>query len=279
MICWIKRGILFAEKCKKDHIGTFAAQSAFFLLLSLIPFLMVFSSLLQYTVVSEATLLKYVNSLVPEYIAPFVVSIIHEVYHKSFGIVSVTAVAAIWSAAKGVQSIAEGFNCIYEVKETRNWFIRRFWAVIYTLVFMVSMIAALVLLVFGKSIQGMLVDYVPFFAKATDLLFRLRGALVFLVLSLVFTVLYKTLPNGKRMEGYKLTLKNQFPGAVFCALAWYLISAGISVYLDYFNGFSMYGSLGTIVLVMLWLYFGMYSMLLCAELNLLFGEIRSIELP
>ncbi len=114
MIAWIKRGVKFAEKCKKDHIGAFAAQSAFFLLLSLIPFLMVFSSLLQYTVVSEATLLKYVNSLAPEYIAPFIVSIIHEVYHKSVGIVSATAVAAIWSAAKGIQSIAEGFNCIYE---------------------------------------------------------------------------------------------------------------------------------------------------------------------
>lgn len=276
MIGWIKRGILFAEKCKKDHIGAFAAQSAFFLLLSLIPFLMVFSSLLQYTVVSEATLLKYVNSLAPEYIAPFVVSIIHEVYHKSVGIVSVTAVGAVWSAAKGVQSIAEGFNCIYEVKETRNWFVRRFWAVIYTLVFMISIIAALVLLVFGKSIQGMLVDYVPFFAQATNLLFRLRGVLVLLVLSLVFTVFYKTLPNGRGMEGYKLTLKNQFPGALVCALAWYLISAGISIYLDYFNGFSMYGSLGTIVLVMLWLYFGMYSMLLCAEINLLYGKIRAI---
>ncbi len=88
---WIRSVACFADKCKKDNIGAFAAQSAFFLLLSLIPFLMVFSSLLQYTVVSEATLLKYVNSLAPEYIAPFVVSIIHEVYHKSVGIVSVTA--------------------------------------------------------------------------------------------------------------------------------------------------------------------------------------------
>ena len=272
MIAWIKRGVKFAEKCKKDHIGAFAAQSAFFLLLSLIPFLMVFSSLLQYTVVSEAPLLKYVNSLAPEYIAPFIVSIIHEVYHKSVGIVSATAVAAIWSAAKGIQSIAEGFNCIYEVKETRNWLARRFWAVVYTLVFMVSIIAALVLLVFGKSIQGMLVGYVPILSQAANLLFRLRGIIVLFVLSLVFTVFYKTLPNGKGMEKYKLTFKNQFPGAIFCALAWYLISAGISVYLDYFNGFSMYGSLATIVLVMLWLYFGMYSMLLCAEMNLLLGK-------
>lgn len=269
---WIRSVACFADKCKKDNIGAFAAQSAFFLLLSLIPFLMVFSSLLQYTVVSEATLLKYVNSLAPEYIVPFVVSIIHEVYHKSVGIVSVTAVAAIWSAAKGVQSIAEGFNCIYGVKETRNWLVRRFWAVVYTLVFMVSVIAALVLLVFGKSIQGILVENVPILSQATQVFFRLRGLFALFVLSLVFTVFFKTLPNEKGIEEYKLTLKNQFPGAVLCALAWYLVSAGISVYLDYFNGFSMYGSLATIALVMLWLYLGMYSMLLCAQINLLIGK-------
>ncbi len=158
------------------------------------------------------------------------------------------------------------------MKETRNWLVRRFWAVVYTLVFMVSVIAALVLLVFGKSIQGILVENVPILSQATQVFFRLRGLFALFVLSLVFTVFFKTLPNEKGIEEYKLTLKNQFPGAVLCALAWYLVSAGISVYLDYFNGFSMYGSLATIALVMLWLYLGMYSMLLCAQINLLIGK-------
>lgn len=269
---WIKNIKLFMEKCRNDNIGAFAAQSAFFLLLSLIPFLMVFSSLLQYTMVSEAALLRFVNELVPEYIAPFVISIIHEVYHKSVGIVSITAVAAIWSAAKGVQHLAAGFNMVYGVNETRNLLVRRFWAVVYTLVFMLSIVAALVLLVFGNSIQGILAGYVPFLAQATDLLFQLRSLIMLGGLSLVFTVLFRTLPNDKGITDHKPTLKNQFPGAFLCAVFWYLLSAAFSVYLDYFNGFSMYGSLTTIVLVMLWLYFGMYIMMLCAEINMLYGE-------
>lgn len=269
---WLKHTKIFIGKCRKDNIGAFASQAAFFLLLSLIPFLMVFSSLLKYTFVSEETLLRYVNALVPEYISPFVISIINEVYHKSVGIVSVTAIAAIWSAAKGVQHIAAGFNVIYGVNETRNLFVRRFWAIVYTLVFMISVVAALVLLVFGNSIQGMLVGYLPFLAQATEVLFRLRGLIMLLGLSCVFTILFKTLPNNKAVTRHKLTLRNQFPGALLCAVFWYLISAGISVYLEYFNGFSMYGSLTTIVLVMLWLYFGMYIMMLCGELNMLFGE-------
>lgn len=269
---WIKNTKLFIDKCRRDNISAFASQAAFFLLLSLIPFLMVFSSMLQYTMVSEAMLLRFVNELVPEYIAPFVISVIHEVYHKSVGIVSVTAAAAVWSAAKGIQHLAAGLNVVYGVNETRNLLIRRFWAVVYTLVLMLSIVAALVLLVFGNGIRKILAGYVPFLAQATDFLFQFRSLIMLAGLSCVFTALFRTLPNHKGMTGYRLTLKNQFPGAVLCAVSWYFLSAAISVYLDYFNGFSMYGSLTTIVLLMLWLYFGMYIMMLCAEINMLFGE-------
>ena len=271
---WIKCIRIFVEKCREDNISAYAAQSAFFLILSLIPFLMLFSSMLQYTVVSEAMLLKFVNGLMPEYIAPFVVSIINEVYHRSVGIVSASAVAAIWSSAKGVQYVASGLNMIYGIEETRNWLIRRFWAVVYMAVFLVAIVAALVLLVFGNGIHGMMVESVPLLASATELLFKLRGLITLGVMSCVFTILYRTLPNGKEMEKGRLTLRNQFPGAVLCAVIWYLFSIGISVYMDYFNGFSMYGSLTAIVLVMLWLYFGMYIMMLCAEVNVTVHALR-----
>lgn len=269
---WIKIGKVFVNKCRKDHISAYAAQSAFFLLLSLIPFLMVFSSLLQYTVVSESMLLDVVNDIMPEYIAPFMVSVIHEVYNKSVGIVSMTAVVAIWSAARGIQYIAAGLNQLNGIKETRNWFIRRLWAVVYTVMFLFAIVMAMVLLVFGNGIKSILTEHVTLFARAADLLFRLRGLLMIGTMSILFTAVYKALPNHREMKERKLTLRNQFPGAVLCAVAWYVFSFGISVYVDYFNGFSMYGSLTTIVLLMLWLYFGMHIMLVCAEINVLRGE-------
>ncbi len=268
---WVRMIKRFAEKCRKDNIGASAAQSAFFLIISLIPFLLLFSSLLQYTVVSEAMLLEFVNDLMPEYIAPFVISIINEVYHKPVGIVSVTAITAIWSSAKGVQHMAAGLNVIYGIRETRNWLVRRFWAVVYMAVFLAAVVAALVFLVFGNRIHGMLIGYVPLLASATDFIFRFRGLIVLGLMGCVFTVLYRTLPNGREMEKGRLTLQNQFPGALLCAVAWNLFSMGISVYIDYFNGFSMYGSLTVVVLLMLWLYFGMYIMMLCAEVNMMIG--------
>ena len=86
------------------------------------------------------------------------------------------------------------------------------------------------------------------------------------ILTLFFDIVFKALPNRK------LSLKSQLPGACICSVAWYVFSFGLSVYVDYFNGFSMYGSLTTIVLVMLWVYFCMYIMMLSVEVNVVFNR-------
>jgi membrane protein len=258
---------LLVEKCKRDNINAFAAQTAFFIILSAIPFLMFFSSLLRYTPVTKGVLMAIVNRAMPDYIAPFCVSIINEVYNKSFGIISVAAVLAIWSAAKGVQYMAGGLNAINGIEETRNWFVMRFWAIVYTIVFVLAIVITLVLLVFGTSLQELIVKYVPIMVHVANIIIRLRSLIMLGILILFFTVLFKMLPNRKA------TLRSQVPGAVICALAWYVFSFGLSIYVQYFNGFSMYGSLTTIVLVMLWLYFCMYIMMACAEFNVIFEDI------
>lgn len=135
------------------------------------------------------------------------------------------------------------------------------------MVFLFAIVMAMILLVFGNSIQRVLAEHMQLFAHASDLLFRLRGLWMIGIMSCIFAVIYKALPNRKVLKARKLTLRNQFPGALLCAVAWYIFSFGISVYVDYFNGFSMYGSLTTIVLLMLWLYFGMYITFVCAEIN------------
>ena len=250
----------FLDKCKRDNINAFAAQAAFFILLSSIPFLMVFSSLLQYTPVTEGMILQIVNETMPEYIAPFLVNIINEVYTKSFGIVSIAAIAAVWSAAKGVQYMANGLNVVNDIVETRNWFVLRFWAIIYTIVFVIAIVISLVLLVFGKSLEHLLVTHI------VSLIFERGSLIMILVLVILFVVIFTLIPNRKA------TFRSQLPGAVLCAIAWCVFSAGLSIYVNYFNGFSMYGSLTTIALIMLWLYFCMYIMMMSAEVNVIFNE-------
>lgn len=262
---------VFWNKCRQDKINAYAAQAAFFIMLSVIPFLMVFSSLLQYTFVTEAMLMKIIEQLMPEYIAPFLLSLVDEVYNRSMGIVSVTAVAAVWSAAKGIQYVTDGLNSVNDLEETRNWFVLRFWAVIYTIVFMAAIVLTLLVLVFGNSLRHLATQYIPFLEKIVNVLAHFRGLLILAMLILFFDIIFTTLPNRK------LTFKGQLPGAVICGVAWYAFSFGLSVYVDYFNGFSMYGSLTTIALTMLWLYFCMYIMMMSAEVNVVFNDFFARE--
>lgn len=256
----------FLDKCKWDKINAYSAQSAFFIILSAIPFLMVFSSLLQYTSITEGTLLMIIDKLMPEYVAPFLISLVDEVYNRSMGIISVTAIVAVWSAAKGVQYMTDGLNAVNDLEETRNWFVLRFWAVIYTIVFLVAIVFTLLVLVFGNSLQNLAVRYIPIMEHAAAFLANFRGLILLGILILFFDVIFTALPNRK------LTFKSQLPGAAICGVAWYLFSMGLSIYVDYFNGFSMYGSLTTIALVMLWLYFCMYIMMMSAEVNVIFND-------
>ena len=262
----IGNGKSFFDKCKRDKINAYSAQSAFFIILSTIPFLMVFSSLLQYTPITEGTLLKMYQTALPDYISAFLISITDEVYNRSVGIISITAIVAIWSAAKGIQYMTDGLNSVNDLEENRNWFVLRLWAIVYTIVFLFAVVFTLVVLVFGNTLHDLAVEYIPLLQRLTDLIVRLRGFVLLGILFVFFYIIFTMLPNKK------LTFKSQIPGAAICAVAWYVFSFALSIYVDYFNGFSMYGSLTTIALIMLWLYFCMYIMMMSAEVNVIFNE-------
>ncbi|MBR2403084.1 MAG: YihY/virulence factor BrkB family protein [Lachnospiraceae bacterium] len=256
----------FMKECKEDKINAYAAQSAFFILLAIIPFLMVFLSLLKYTPITESMLLALYEEGLPGYISPFFISITDEIYTRSFGITAVSAIVAIWSAAKGMHALTDGLNAVNDLEENRNWFVLRFWSAIYTVVFMVAIVFTLMVVVFGNSIRTLAVDYLPILRDLSVVLSSFRGLLLFAVLVVFFDVVFTVLPNTK------INFISQLPGAVLCALSWNVISFLLSVYINYFNGFSMYGSLTTVALMMLWLYFCIYSTLMCAEFNVTFGD-------
>ena len=127
---------------------------------------------------------------------------------------------------------------------------------------------SLVLSVFGNSISVMLYEHLPFLSRVVDFIIRIRTFVTLVVLTAFWDLVYKFLPNRKNRAS--TTLRRQLPGALFTACGWLLISFVFSIYLDIFTGFtSMYGSLTTIILIMLWLYGCMYIILLGGEVNAL----------
>lgn len=253
----------FVNRTVKDHVSAYAAQGAYFIILSFVPFALCLMTAVRYIpTLTEDVVRTAIIQLCPENFQGFLFSVISEVYTKSTALIPLTAVTALWSAGKSLQSLTNGLNTIYHVKETRNWLITRIRSVFYTLMLLVALLSSLTLLVFGNSLQNMLSKYVPFVAELMGTIMGARTLLAFVVLMLVFLFLYKVLPNRKA------TFKSQLPGAVLTAMAWMIFSYGFSLYFTYFPSFSnMYGSLTSIILVMLWLYICMTIVLYGAEIN------------
>ena len=252
----------FAERITQDHVGAYAAQGAFFLLLSFIPFMMLLMNIIQYTSLTEAEVSHAVLAVIPNDFHGVVSSIISDIYQRSAMILPVSVVLALWSAGKAVNSLTYGLNTIYHVRETRNYFVNRFRSMGYTLIFIIAFIVTLVLLVFGKSIQKGIIEFFPAAAGFTAVLVSLRTVISMIALVIAFLLMYRFVPNRKS------TLGGQLPGALIATVAWEILSVGFSIYLEYFPGVTrMYGNMTTIILLMLWIYFCMYIILLGAEIN------------
>ena len=252
----------FIRRTQKDHVGAYAAQAAYFIILSFIPFMLFLMTLVQYTPLTYNAVRSAIVSFLPREIQSFVLGIVAEVFSKSGAVLPVTLVTAIWSAGKGIQALTNGLNTIYHVKETRNWLTTRLWSMLYTVLFVFALIGSLILLVFGNSIQQTLMRYVPFLGEMVARFLGAKNFLVFIVLVLLFLFLYKALPNRRA------SLKSQVPGAVLTAIAWSVFSFGFSIYFTFFPNFSnMYGILTTIILIMLWMYICMNIVLFGAEIN------------
>ena len=156
---------------------------------------------------------------------------------------------------------------MYNCRETRNYFFLRIRATVYTVMFILVIIFLLVLSVFGNSLNIFIAEHVPFLRNMADWLIRARNIITPIVMIIFLLLIYKFLPNRRDMY------RRQLPGAVFSTLGWMVISWVFSVYVDVFRGFSsMYGSLTTIMLIMMWMYFCMYCILIGGELNVMFGE-------
>ena len=107
------------------HTGAYAAQAAYFFVLSLIPIFLLLLTMVRFTPITMSEVMTAVLKVFPESVAPMIRSIVSQVYFQSGTIVPVTIVVALWSAGKGVLSVTSGLNSICENMETRNYFYLR----------------------------------------------------------------------------------------------------------------------------------------------------------
>ncbi len=263
-------GKTYLDKCSKDHIGAYAAQAAYFFIMSAIPFLMLFFAICDYSSSLMAYVTDFIHEAVPAAIEPYIDKIMDAVLQSSMGIVFISAILALWGSGKAFQNLMVGLNVVHEVKVQKNWLSARIYSVFYTMILFVAMIVIMLMLVYTQQLQYVLHNYYGFLAYVVGIRPLFRYVFVFVFLIIVFTFLFKSLPNKK------LTFKSQLPGGIISAISWYIFSALLTIWVRLFGAFSMYGALATIMIFMFWLYFCMYFMLMAAEANVFFEQAFGI---
>ena len=234
----------------KDEVTVYAAQASFFIVLSAAPFIMILLTLIQLIpAVSPEDLMHVMTQLLPSSIHPLIESVIQDIQTVSpAALLSVTTVATIWSAARGMLGIERGLNRIIGCRKRRNYLLGRIINSGYTIVFLLMCIFSLVLMVFGSSLQRLLFRYFPMLDRFVSCLISLRT--------------YTWLPYERQ------DIRLQLPGALISTVGWIGCSYGFSIYFNHFSNYSyMYGSLTAVVILMLWLYACICILFFGAEIN------------
>ena len=242
-IHWI-RGI------QELQVPLYAANACYFLVLSVFPALLLLLGLLRYTPLEVERLGEMLRLLLPEALWEGAEELILLTYDNTNGtVVGVSAVAAIWSASRGIFGVLTGLNAIYGVTESRGYFYTRFISVVYTFAFLLILLLTLSLHIFGTEILALLErSGHPPVMLLTGLI-DFRAALLVFLQTVFFTVMFMALPNRHNR------FRESLPGAAVASVGWLIFSRLYSVYVEHFATLSnVYGSVYAISLSMLWLY-------------------------
>ena len=254
------------DKFAEDEMTVYAAQVSFFIILSVVPFIMLLLTAVQMIPsISNARFMELIVGLVPVDYKSLAFRVVNDLSLKSPAtMISVTAVTALWSAGRGMFSVARGLNRVNGHGEKRWYVINRLICSGYTIVFILVCILSLGLLVFGNMIQAFMVSRFPIIADVTTHIINFRALWALMILIIFFLGIYTFVPDKS------LKLRDQLPGAVFSTVGWMAFSFAFSLYFSHIGGKNysyMYGSLTAIVLLLLWLYFCMCILFFGAEIN------------
>jgi len=258
-----------ADKAINCKITVYAADTTLFLLVSAVPFVMLFMSMVRFILpFSEAELIKILEAVMPQSFSGPVSVLVKQMYiTPHISVVSATVITVLWAASKGFTSLAKGIDGIYSESKARGYFIRRILGFIYTFVFIISMVAMLVVIALGERV-AQIVSQSLGQSNIFIVTKNFRPVIFFVLLAFVFAAGYRILP------GRKIKFVKQCPGAVFSSAVCIAFSYVYRYYIDNFSNYSnIYGSIGAAVLFVIWLYFCINIFMLGGVINVVLNKL------
>jgi len=252
----------------EDEVFERAAQLSYYFLLALFPALLFMTAVVGWIAGEDselrASLFRSMATVLPGEASKLVSDTINDVMQGSGGgKISFGILATLWAASNGMGAISSTLNVAYEVKERRPWWKVRATAVALTIALALLIISALVLLLYGHDIAETVAG-----KFGLGLVFEITWKIVQWPLLLVFLLtafgmIYYFGPDVREQKWQWIT-----PGAVFALGLWLLVSFAFKLYLEFFNSYNAtYGSLGAVIILMLWFYLSGAAILIGGEIN------------
>lgn len=267
----------FLVKSRKDNVPALAGQSAFFILLSIIPFIIFFFLIVAMifgepkTDLAEQAVAETDSSFLTS-LSVFLQKFLLQVYESRSNTLIITAVMTLWSAGKGMYIITDGISRIYQIPVKYVWLFRRIFAMGYTFVMLVMLMITVAILTLSAAIESYLNSATEGLPLVTQILFGLRYVFTTVIMTLFLTIALK-LYLRRRVDDKKYAkFRVLIPGAFFTAVAWSVLTWGVEFYMKHFSASSVYGSLCAVLIIMLWVYFVMYLLLYGVQINYIYRE-------
>jgi membrane protein len=253
------------EELFRTRAFTMAAAMSYYFLLALVPLLIFLSAMLGYLPIPNLfdQLLDILAVLVPPAAMQMVQHILSSLLtpHRG-GLLSFGLLSYLWTASGGFAASIEALNVAYDVEKSRSWWRDRLQALLLTLTTGLLSLLGLLLIIAGPRFGHLMTELLlvpPVLAEVWPLM---RLVTIFVIFVVAVEIQYYFAPNRKQR------FMDTLPGAVVAVLGIFLSSAGLSYYFSHLSNYNKtYGSLGAVIILMLWFYVVALLLVVGAELN------------
>jgi membrane protein len=258
-----------------DDMPTHAAALAYRVLFSLFPFLIFLTTLLGFLGMPELFdwMREQAAYVLPPAAMDLVNTVVTELETPQGGLMSVAVALALWSASAAVLGTINALNVVFDVKERRPTWKRITVSLVYTLALALMLVSAATMMITGPELLTWLTRYIGLDSFFVFLWAWLRWPVAVSLLILVVAIVYYAAPNLK--QPFRIIT----PGAVIAVAAWIAASVAFAYYVQHFASYNKtYGSMGAVIVLLLYFFLSAAVMLFGAEVNAVLARERGERL-
>ncbi len=270
--------LLIARTIESD-IANRSAQAAFYLSFALFPLLLFLFSLFGLILGSAETLraevFAYLERIMPIAVFDLVSRTVNEIVaSSSTGKLTIGLIVTLWSASTGIDGIRSGLNAVYGLEESRPWWLTKLHSLGFTVIITIIVGSALVVAFYGWEHVQTPLENVGIPLTSPIALAIPQWILILLLMLFVVELIYNLLPNFQRPKWKWIT-----PGSLIAIVLWLVVSSLFRLYLSYFNSYDRtYGSLGAVMILILWLYLTAFVLMIGGAINSIYYEIEVADI-